>query len=150
MEKLKSSAISSKDAHPIIAIIEAIVVDENYENTMGELYQLVRNTAIGMGVEITNKYIRFPKIDNQLGRELVVISPVLEKLGYTVEQWNNTTDDKFTKNVKLVKIMKVGRPLPRTLTCSKCNTEMYTSTSLEEAREKHQHGEALSESSEGQ
>ena len=134
-KKLKSSAISSKESHPIIAIIEAIVVDKDYENTMGKLYQLVRKLAFEMGIDINNKYIRFPKIASQLGKELVIVSPVLEKLGYEVKQWNNSEVNEFTKNVRMVKIRKVVHNYK----CTECNTTWKTSQSLDEVQKNHSH-----------
>jgi hypothetical protein len=134
-KKLKSSAISSKESHPIIAIIEAIVVDKDYENTMAELYNLVRNTAFGLGIDINNKFIHFPKIASQLSTELVVVSPVLEKLGYEIKIWNNSESNEFSKNARMIKIKKIVHNFK----CTECNTSWKTSDSLSEVQKGHEH-----------
>jgi len=108
LEKLQDGAISSKDGHPIISIIEEIMTNKTeYENTMSQLFNEIRQKAYTNGINTNSKYIRFPKISNQLSKELIVVSPVLEKLGYTVKQWNSTSGEKYGKNVKVVRVEKI-------------------------------------------
>ncbi|KFM20023.1 EF-hand calcium-binding domain protein [Marine Group I thaumarchaeote SCGC AAA799-P11] len=137
LSKLESSAISSKEAHPIVSIIEAIMADKkDYRDTMGNLYSLIKKIAVEMGIDITSKYIRFPKISGQLGRELTVVEPVLEKLGYSVKQWNNTEYNEFTKNAKLVSISNNFIPM-NDYSCTECLWFIHTHKSLNQVQLDH-------------
>ncbi len=127
-DKLKMSAISSKDGHPIISIIEDIMLEKNeYQDTMRNLFVEIKRKAFSLNIDTNSKYVRFPKIDNQLSKELVVVQPVLEKLGLSVLQWNNTSASSgFGKNVKVVKISKMVESNPSTPNVSKDYNEGKT------------------------
>lgn len=103
--KMESIAISGKDSHPIIEIIESIMADRgSFKGAMRDLFTELKNRSMSLGIDTQSKYVRFPKASNQLSKELVLISPILDRLGLSVKTWNNTEDNNYGKNVKLVEI----------------------------------------------
>ena len=107
--KLNEDVINQKDQHIIVSLIENLMEDkEVYENQAKELLKTL--TALARDVEeidLKSKFVYFPKIPNQLTRELTVVDPILKRLGLFVESYPYTkSDNRFKKNVRIIKISK--------------------------------------------
>jgi len=108
-EKLKEDTINAKESHVIVDLIETIMEEKDvYENTVKVLFYRIKALAENEGIEIKSKYVFFPKIPNQLTRELTVIDPILKNLGFKVETFPyRKRDDVFKRNTKIVRISRV-------------------------------------------
>lgn len=108
-DKINRDIVALKDAHPIIDCIVDLMKDcSNYENTMSNLFTRLNDLASNLGINTASRFVRFPKQPNQLSKELKVVIPVMQKLGYTIEIWQYTKNDgKYPKNNSVVAITKL-------------------------------------------
>jgi len=107
-EKQGENAISAQDAHPIIMVIEHLVKDRpEYENSALGCLNDLASIAREIGIDVNSQYVRFPKAPNQVARELIMVTPLLQKLGISVSVSNYTKNDsKFTKHSTVITIRK--------------------------------------------
>lgn len=108
-DKINRDIVALKDAHPLIDCIVDLMKDcSNYENTMSNLFTRLNDLASNLGINTASRFVRFPKQPNQLSKELKVVIPVMQKLGYTIEIWQYTKNDgKYPKNNSVVTITKL-------------------------------------------
>lgn len=106
--KLKEDILSAKEFYIVVDLIVELMNDKNaYENSVQTLFNDLKILAANKGLQIESKYVHFPKIANQLSKELKIIDPILSKLGFKIESYHWTSsDDRFTKNAKIIKITK--------------------------------------------
>lgn len=106
--KLKEGTLNAKDQYPIVNIIQNFMEDKKeFESTISSLYMTIKELAERDGIEVNSKYVHFPKSSNQLSRELKLVNPLLNNLGFVVELSHYTKNDgKYTKNASIVKIKK--------------------------------------------
>ena len=108
-DKINRDIVALKDAHPLIDCIVDLMKDcSNYENTMSNLFTRLNDLALNLGINTASRFVRFPKQPNQLSKELKVVTPVMQKLGYAIEIWQYTKNDgKYPKNNSVVTITKL-------------------------------------------
>ena len=108
-DKINRDIVALKDAHPLIDCIVDLMKDcSNYENTMSNLFTRLNDLASNLGINTASRFVRFPKQPNQLSKELKVVTPVMQKLGYAIEIWQYTKNDgKYPKNNSVVTITKL-------------------------------------------
>jgi hypothetical protein len=105
-DKLKQERISSQDAYPIISCIQTFMDNiEQYENTISNFYIELKTVANDLGIDIKDKYVRFPKSSNKVSHDLKIVESNLQKLGliFEISRYNNR-DGKFTKGSSIIKI----------------------------------------------
>lgn len=108
-EKMKVTSIENKDAYPIIGIIESLMLEkEEYVDTVSNLYSYIKSQAVKNGIDIKDRFISFPKAANQLIDRMTDVATIFDNLGLRFTTWNNTEDNDFGKNVKLIKITNVN------------------------------------------
>lgn len=108
-EKQKSNSISIRDTHPIVQAIELLMDNRDvYEDSAQRCFNNLRNMACNLEIEHNNRYVKFPKSSNRLVPELIMIEPILKKLGYDISIETYTRNDKrFTKNSTVITIRKI-------------------------------------------
>jgi len=106
--KLKEDVINQKDQHIIVSLIETIMEEKQvYENQAKELLRELTILARDEDIDLKSKYVYFPKIPNQLTRELTVVDPILKRIGFFVETYPYTkNDNRFKKNARIIKISR--------------------------------------------
>jgi len=106
--KIKEDAISSKESHVIVDLIVSIMEEkEVYENQAKILFSEIKARAENEGIDVKSKYVIFPKIPNQLTRELTKINPILKQLGFIINTFHyKKNDGKFNKNAMIVRIAR--------------------------------------------
>ena len=106
--KLKEDTINAKESHVIVDLIVTLMKETNvYEKQVKTLLDDLRKLAEEDSIDIKSKYVWFPKIPNQLTRELVIVDPILKNLGFRVENFAyNKRDGKYTRNSRVVRITR--------------------------------------------
>lgn len=107
-DKLKQERTSSQDAYPIISCIQTFMDNrEQYENPISNFYTELKTIANDLGIDIKDKYFRFPKSSNKVSHDLKIVESNLEKLGLIVETYHyNNRDGRFTRHSSIIKISK--------------------------------------------
>ena len=103
--KMKDSSLEDKDNYPIIGIIENLMVNKiEHVDSVSNLFKDIRTQAIKNGLDLKEKYVSFPKAANQLKDRMTDVGIIFDNLGIGFEFWNNTENNNFTKNIKMVKL----------------------------------------------
>jgi len=114
--KLKEDVINQKDQHIIVNLIETIMEGKDvYENQAKTLLSELTFLAKDEDIDIKSQYVYFPKLPNQLTRELTIVDPILKRLGFLVETYPyNKRDGVFKRNSRIVKISRTNYQEPLT------------------------------------
>ena len=107
----EQSSIESIDSQPLVTAIHEILENKiEYEDTMTNCFNLLKSKAMDLGMDITSRYVKFPKAPNQLSRHLIIIKPILKKLGIDIKKSHYTKNDgEYTKNSSIIKFTKLGK-----------------------------------------
>lgn len=107
-DKLKHETIKSQDAYPIISAIQNLMSGiEVYENSATELYSRLCYISESMGVNIKDKFTRFPKGSNKLVNHLKTVESNIRTTGFDITFYHYTKHDgKFVRSSSMVKISK--------------------------------------------
>ena len=110
-EKMKVTSIENKDAHPIIEIIENLMLEKKvYEDTVSNLFTYIKSQAISKGIDPKDRFVSFPKAANQLIDRMTDVATIFDNLGLKFTTWNNTNNKEIGKNVKVIKITNLNLP----------------------------------------
>lgn len=113
--KRNESAMSAKESFPIIDLIEALLNQTKpqpdctvlVELPTDELLHKLELLASEHGVDIASKYVRFPKMPNQLSRMIKTVAPILQKMDVFVELYHyDSRDGKYKRNAAMVRIQR--------------------------------------------
>ena len=111
-EKMKKTSIENKDAHPIIEIIENLMLEKKvYEDTVSNLFTYIKSQAISKGIDPKDRFVSFPKAANQLIDRMTDVATIFDNLGLKFTTWNNTDNKEIGKNVKVIKITNLNLPI---------------------------------------
>jgi len=110
-EKLDEDTIESQESYPaIFAILELMEHRNEYEDSMSNFYGEISHRLESSGIDLKERYLRFPKSSNKLRKHLIVLEPILKTNDIKIVFYSNTkNDDKYTKNATIVKITKRTR-----------------------------------------
>ena len=108
VKKLEEDFLGAKDQHIVAQIIDEMMQKtDSIKETVNTLHNTIKAIAIEKEIPIENRFVHFPKLANQLSKELKVISPILSKLGYKVTMNQYTSrDGKYPRNSMIVSISK--------------------------------------------
>ena len=103
-KKIKESNISIQDSYPLVSVIAEFMENrEFYENTVLQTYQRFVEIAGDLGIDLKQKFIRFPRNHSRLPKDLVVIDSLLRNIGITFENYHYTKrDGKFKRNTSIL------------------------------------------------
>jgi len=106
--KIKEDAINTKESHVIVDLIASIMEGRQvYENQAKILFNEIKARAEDEGIDVKSRYVYFPKLPNQLTRELTKVNPILKQMGFIVNTFHyKKNDGKFNKNAMIVRISK--------------------------------------------
>ena len=108
IKKLDEDFLNAKDQHIVAQIIDEMMQKYDIiEETIQSLHGSIKTIALEKELPIDNRFVHFPKLPNQLSKELKVIGPILSRLGYKIILKPYTSrDGKFPRNSMVVKIYK--------------------------------------------
>jgi hypothetical protein len=115
VKKLDEDFLNAKDQYIVAQIIDEMMQkNDHIEETVQSLHHVIKTMALEKDLPIENRFVHFPKLPNQLSKELKVIGPILTRLGYkvTLNQYTSR-DGKFPRNSMIVDISK--RKIPQKL-----------------------------------
>ncbi len=108
--KIKRKSIELVEVQPLVkTIVKLMETNPTYENSMEGILKELRLIAMRVGIDIGNRYERFPKSSSKLSSELEIIQPHLAKLGIKYQKITYTkSDGKYSKNAMIVTFTKLG------------------------------------------
>lgn len=111
-DKIRRKSIELIESQPLVkSIVKLMESNTDYENSMERTLQELRPIAIRIGIDVDNRYERFPKSSSKLSTELEIIQPHLAKLGIKYQKTTYTrSDGKYSKNASIVSFTKIGEP----------------------------------------
>jgi hypothetical protein len=108
-DKIKRKSVELIESQPLVkSITELVDLNPNYENSMEGTLKDLRTVATKLGIDVNNRFERFPKSPSKLSSELVIMQPHLTKLGIKYGKFTYTrSDGKYSKNATIVTFSKV-------------------------------------------
>jgi hypothetical protein len=105
-EKIKEQSAINRESYPLIRPIEHLLSEQpEWEGSLTELYQVLKNVGIQIGIDVKSPHEGFPKSVSALSRELTKITPILEKLGIIASKYPYTiSDNRYPKNTSMVRL----------------------------------------------
>ncbi len=107
-KKLEDASVASQESFPLITVVEHLMKEQNeYEGTAKDLHaSLVSFTRI-LDIDISSKYVIFPKAPNKLWKSFQEIDDMLKRNGFQVRKFSWTSNDsKYVKHSTIFKITK--------------------------------------------
>ncbi len=107
-EKISDTIISTEDAYPLVTVLENFMKDyDEYETSASDLYAKLVVRAQALGIDISAKYIKFPRASNKLVKSLTECDYLLRNNGLIVDHYPwKKSDPKYTKKTMVIHIRK--------------------------------------------
>lgn len=109
-QKITQGNISAQESYPIIETIQILMKDKKiHQDSALNFYKDVSRIAEQeLGINLKDRFVRFPKNANQVTKHLKVVKPLLKTSGFDVLTFHWTKEDRsFTKNASIVRIIKI-------------------------------------------
>ena len=109
-EKRLTSSLEGINDYPIVGLIEKLfeIERDSFELSMASFHQLLVDMADQEGIDHKSKFSNFPKLPNQIPKQIKILRPSLRRLGYDVRIEKYTSNDgKHKKNNSVIYINKI-------------------------------------------
>jgi len=110
-----------EESYPLITVLDDFMKEQdNYEGTAAELYSSLLVRADALQIDVRNKWVRFPKAPNQLGRAFKEIDSMVKSNDLEVHKsiWTGSSKIhskhsvifKITKRTSQMKLEELSSP----------------------------------------
>ena len=112
-KKVQSDTMNDvSDSHAIIGYVsEKMNGQQELESSVSEFYNGLKDWAVRNNYDTYSRFSNFPKAPNKIVSHITRIKPLIRNIGYDLLNYSYTkSDGRFTKNSKILKIIKLSSP----------------------------------------